>query len=81
MRRYVCLHIFVEYAKNHEMSNSSSHENDSRFCEPALTDDEDLPRRAKGAGQHSGLTVALNVESEEYHCSGAESVGFKVSSK
>ena len=63
------------------MSNSSSNENNFRFCEPTLTENEDLPRRAKGAGQHSGLTVALNVESEEYHCSGAESVGFKVSSK
>ena len=55
--------------------------NNFRFCEPTLTENEDLPRRAKGAGQHSGLTIALNVESEEYHCSGAESVGFKVSSK
>ena len=38
------------------MSNSSSNENNFRFCEPTLTENEDLPRRAKGAGQHYGLT-------------------------
>ena len=31
------------------------------------------------AGLHAGLTVVLNVEKEEYYCSGAESIGWKVS--
>ena len=75
------LNVKQKCAKNYEISISSSHENESGFFEPTLTENEDLPRRAKGAGQHSGLTIALNVESEEYHCSGSESVGFKVSSK
>ena len=40
---------------------------------------ETLPRRAIAAGLHAGLTVILNVEKEEYYCSGAESIGWKVS--
>ena len=41
---------------------------------------ESLPRRVITAGLHAGLTVVLNVEKDEYYCSGSESVGFKVSS-
>ena len=41
--------------------------------------DEPLPRRVIAAGLHAGLTVVLNVEKEEYYCSGAESIGWKVS--
>ena len=40
---------------------------------------ETLPRRVIAAGLHAGLTVVLNVEKEEYYCSGAESIGWKVS--
>ena len=40
--------------------------------------DEDLPRRSLSPGLHSGLTLLLNVEKDEYHCSGTESAGFKV---
>ena len=40
---------------------------------------ESLPRRVIAAGLHAGLTVILNVEKEEYYCSGAESIGWKVS--
>ena len=40
---------------------------------------ETLPRRVIAAGLHAGLTVVLNVEKEEYYCSGAESTGWKVS--
>ena len=43
-----------------------------------LLQNEDLPRRALSAGMQAGLTVMLNVEKEEYHCSGSESIGFKV---
>ena len=39
---------------------------------------ESLPRRALAAGLMAGLTVVLNVEKEEYFCSGSESIGFKV---
>ena len=39
---------------------------------------EPLPRRAIAAGLMAGLTIVLNVEKEEYYCSGSESVGFKV---
>ena len=39
---------------------------------------ESLPRRSIAPGLHSGLTVLLNVEKEEYYCSGTESMGFKV---
>ena len=44
-------------------------------------DDENnssLPRRAISPGLHAGLTLVMNVEREEYYCSGTESVGFKV---
>ena len=40
---------------------------------------ESLPRRVIAAGLHAGLTVILNVEKDEYYCSGAESIGWKVS--
>ena len=40
--------------------------------------DEDLPRRGKSPGLHMGLTVLMDVQEEEYYCSGTESVGFKV---
>ena len=40
--------------------------------------DEDLPRRSLSPGLHSGLTLLLNVEKDEYYCSGTESAGFKV---
>ena len=40
---------------------------------------ESLPRRVIAAGLHAGLTVILNLEKEEYYCSGAESIGWKVS--
>ena len=43
-----------------------------------LLQNEDMPRRALSAGMQAGLTVMLNVEKEEYHCSGSESIGFKV---
>ena len=44
-----------------------------------ILENEPLPRRVIAAGLHAGLTVALNVEKDEYYCSGSESVGFKVS--
>ena len=40
---------------------------------------ETLPRRVISAGLHAGLTVVLNVDKEEYFCSGSESIAFKVS--
>eukprot|EP00095_Tigriopus_kingsejongensis_P004645 snap_masked-scaffold29_size597861-processed-gene-1.10 protein:Tk04645 transcript:snap_masked-scaffold29_size597861-processed-gene-1.10-mRNA-1 annotation:"pickpocket protein 28 isoform x1" len=39
--------------------------------------DEYLPRRALAPGLHMGLSVLLDVDEEEYYCSGTESVGFK----
>ena len=38
----------------------------------------ELPRRAIAPGIHMGLTVMLDVEKDDYYCSGTESVGFKV---
>ena len=38
---------------------------------------ESLPRRSIAPGLHAGLTLVLNVEKDEYYCSGTESVGFK----
>ena len=40
---------------------------------------ETLPRRVITAGLHAGLTIVLNVDKDEYFCSGSESVAFKVS--
>ena len=39
---------------------------------------EHLPRRSLSPGLHAGLTLLLNVEKDEYYCSGTESAGFKV---
>ena len=39
--------------------------------------DEQMPRRSIAPGRHSGLTLMLNVERDDYYCSGTESVGFK----
>lgn len=39
---------------------------------------EDLPRRGIAPGLHMGLSVLMDVQEEEYYCSGTESVGFKV---
>ena len=38
---------------------------------------EELPRRTSAPGLTMGLTVILDVQEEEYFCSGTESVGFK----
>ena len=40
--------------------------------------DERLPRRSTAPGLHMGLTVLMDVQKDEYFCSGTESVGFKV---
>jgi hypothetical protein len=40
---------------------------------------ETLPRRSVAPGLHMGLSVVLNVEKDEYYCSGTESVGILVS--
>lgn len=32
----------------------------------------------KGSGSHMGLTVLVNVNLDEYHCSTTNSAGFKV---
>ncbi len=39
---------------------------------------EKLPRRSTAPGLHMGLTMLLNVQKNDYYCSGTESVGFKV---
>ena len=39
----------------------------------------EMPMRALAPGLHMGLSVMLDVNEEEYYCSGTESVGFKVS--
>ncbi len=43
-----------------------------------LHDIEDMPLRALSPGLHMGLSVVLDVQEDEYYCSGTESVGFKV---
>ena len=43
----------------------------------AYLKNESLPRRSIAPGLHAGLTLGLNVEKDEYYCSGTESVGFK----
>ena len=42
------------------------------------TSNEEMPRRAIAPGLHMGLSLLLDVQEEEYYCSGTESVGFKV---
>lgn len=37
-----------------------------------------IPRRARGAGSHIGLSVILNANITDYHCSSTNSYGFKV---
>ena len=39
---------------------------------------EEMPRRALAPGLHMGLSVMLDVQEDDYYCSGTESVGFKV---
>ena len=39
---------------------------------------EDMPRRALGPGLHMGLSVMLDMQEEEYYCTGSQSVGIKV---
>jgi hypothetical protein len=34
---------------------------------------ESLPRRSISPGLHSGLTVLINIQQEEYYCSSSES--------
>jgi hypothetical protein len=34
-----------------------------------------------GAGSDRGLTIALDVDTEEYYCSSDSSIGFKVKHK
>ena len=38
---------------------------------------EELPRRGIAPGLHMGLSVLLDVQEDEYFCTGTESVGFK----
>jgi amiloride-sensitive sodium channel len=45
---------------------------------PSNATADSLPRRAFGAGAHLGLTLFLNVEADEFYCSPAAGVGFKV---
>ena len=44
----------------------------------SLHEIRDMPLRALSPGLHMGLSVVLDVQEEEYYCSGHESVGFKV---
>ncbi len=44
-----------------------------------LHDIRDMPLRALAPGLHMGLSVILDVNREEYYCTGHESIGFKVS--
>ncbi len=44
-----------------------------------LHDIRDMPLRALAPGLHMGLSVILDADTEEYYCTGHESVGFKVS--
>ncbi|KAL1130905.1 hypothetical protein AAG570_012146 [Ranatra chinensis] len=37
-----------------------------------------LPWRPIGAGSHMGLTIAVDVEADQYYCSSEHSIGFKV---
>ena len=37
-----------------------------------------MPRRSVAPGNDAGLSIMLNVEMDEYYCTGTESVGFKV---
>ena len=37
-----------------------------------------MPRRSIAPGKDIGLSIMLNVEKDEYYCTGTESVGFKV---
>ncbi len=45
----------------------------------SLHSTREMPLRAIAPGLHMGLSVLLDVQEEEYYCSGTESVGFKVS--
>ncbi len=40
---------------------------------------QDMPLRALSPGLHMGLSVVMDVQEEEYYCTGHESVGFKAS--
>jgi hypothetical protein len=42
------------------------------------TKNEELPRRSIAPGLSMGLSVMLNLNEEEYYCTGTESIGFKV---
>ena len=71
-----CLQKLEHLSKDLEDANKTIE--DLKETEKIL-ENEPLPRRVIAAGLHAGLTVALNVEKDEYYCSGSESVGFKVS--
>ena len=40
--------------------------------------DAQKPLRALAPGLHMGLSLLLDLQEEEYYCSGTESIGFKV---
>lgn len=46
---------------------------------PAKLPSHYYPRVSGGTGSRMGLTVILNVSSEEYYCTKTKCVGFKVS--
>ncbi len=50
------------------------YEFNTNYTEPDM---ERFPRRTAAPGLHQGLSLVLNVEKDEYYCSGSESVGFK----
>ena len=39
---------------------------------------KEMPLRALSPGLHMGLSVVMDVQEDDYYCSGTESVGFKV---
>ena len=40
-------------------------------------ENEELPRRSKSPGLHMGLSLLLDVQENEYYCTGTRSTGFK----
>lgn len=45
---------------------------------PPSSSPDTLPWRPRGSGTHLGLTIVLDAELQQFHCSTSASVGFKV---
>ena len=60
--------------RKHDPAAKTSHSIDY----DELFANESMPRRSVAPGNDAGLSIMLNVEIDEYYCTGTESVGFKV---